>query len=264
VTIFFRLVRLFLWQAKIKFMRSMEYRFDFFMGVIVSLAFSSLGPLIQYLIFTNTKGFPGWNLEQIILFQGMLVLWFGLRDTLFGEVPNLINTIIIRGELDKLLLKPFPAAGILLASGFNYYGGGSILAGIIIMVFISIKMGITIGIAQLALFFLFVVFGIVLYMAVMLLYCSIILIVVYQGRVGEIINKLLRFSEFPLEIFPHLLKLVFITVLPYAVWAYLPVQALLNRIDGLAILSGLSCLLLLWLSLKFWEFQLKKYTSAGG
>ncbi len=118
---FFRLIKLFFWQAKIKLMRSIEFRFDFFIGVVVSLFLSGIGPLVQYLIFTNTRGFPGWNINQIILFQGTLIFWFGLRDTLFGEVPNLINTTIIKGELDKLLVKPFPASGILLASGFNYY-----------------------------------------------------------------------------------------------------------------------------------------------
>ncbi len=125
-------------------------------------------------------------------------------------------------------------------------------------------MSIAVNLIQLFLFLICLIFGIILYMAVMMIYCSIILMVVYAGRVSEIINKLLHFSEFPLQIFPQILRIAFITVIPYAVWAYMPVQVLLNRLNVLSFISGVFCIFIFWISIKFWNFRLLKYTSAGG
>jgi ABC-2 type transport system permease protein len=198
------------------------------------------------------------------MFQGVLLLWFGLRDTIFGDVRPLINNLIWKGEFDRILLKPYPAIGIILSSGFNYYGAGSIIAGIAIIIFAIIKLNISIFIGHIFLFILFLIFGMVMYMAVSVIYCTIIVIVVFPGRVSEVITKLLRFAEFPIEIYSRFLRFVLITIIPFSIWVYFPTQALLGRLPLIAYLSLLFGLLFFGLSIIIWNNQLKKYRSAGG
>ncbi len=258
------LLRLFYWNSKIRVARSMQFRFDFFAGLIVSLILSSIGPVVQYLIFTKTNGYPGWNLNQVILFQGILLFWFGIKDMLFGDVRNQVESMVRKGEFDRLLLKPYPPIGILLSSGFYYYGIGSVIAGLAVMAYSINKLNLSIGISQIGLFILFLFCGIVLYMAITVIYCTIVIMIIFMGRIGEIIDKLLRFSEFPAEIFSPVTRLIFITVIPFAVWVYFPAQTLLNRLDAKAFAGAASCFVLFALSLKLWNVCLKKYTSAGG
>lgn len=258
------LIRLFFLQAKIKFSRSIMYRTDFFLGIFISLCFSSLAPLFQYLLFVKTKGYPGWSYFEVILFQGVLLFWFGLRDTLFGGIRPLINDLVWKGELDRILVKPYPAIGILLSSGFNYYGLGSIIAGITIMFYATLKLQITYSVINILNFLLFIFFGLILYMAVTVIYCTVIVIIVFAGRTGEIFDKLLRFAEFPVVIYSGIIRFTMLTFIPFAIWVNFPTSALLGKLPVTAYLSLLFCLIFFGLSIGFWNLKMRKYKSAGG
>lgn len=258
------LLRLFFFNCKLRIARSVEFRFDFVLGVFVALMFSAIGPLVQFLIFTRTNGYPGWNINQIILFQGVLLLWSGLKDTIFGDLRNLVISLVRKGEFDRLLLKPYPPIGTLLVSGFYYYGVGTIIAGIALIVFSIQKMHLTVGFSQLGLFILFLISGLILYMAICVLYCTLVIMVVFVFRLGDILDKILRFSEYPIEIFPRITRVIFITFIPITIWVYFPAQTLLNRLQTNAFLSLAVSFIMFWLSLQFWNVCLKKYTSAGG
>ncbi|MGE5607185.1 MAG: ABC transporter permease [Bacteroidota bacterium] len=258
------LFRLFLFNCKIRIARSIEFRFDFFLGIFVALTLSAIGPLVQYLIFIRTNGYPGWNIDQIVLFQGVLLLWLGLKDTIFGDLRNMVQNLVRKGEFDRLLLKPYPPMGVILAGGFYYYGIGTVIAGLIVIVYAINKLHLLINLWQVGFFLLFLIAGLILYMGFMILFCTLVIIIVFTFRAGEILDKILRFSEFPLEIFPRLTRLLFITVLPFAVWIYFPAQTLLGRLESKALLGIVFSFVVFWINLKFWDWGLKKYTSAGG
>lgn len=259
-----KLFGLFMWNSRLAIARSMEYRFNFILGSFISLVFSYIGPILQYLIFTQTNGFPGWNLDQIILFQGVLLVVLGIRRTLFGELHGFVSQLIHRGELDRLLLKPYPPIGIILVSGFSMNSIGSILSGIIIVVYSIVKMELRIGLLQWLLFLVFVLAGLVLYMALEVLYSSVVMVLVQIGRLNEVFDFFARFGEYPLDIFSSAMKLIFITVIPFAVWVYIPAKLLLGALDAYMAYSFVFCFLFFIVCLKIWDVCLKKYTSAGG
>ncbi|HEX3029465.1 MAG TPA: ABC-2 family transporter protein [Clostridia bacterium] len=257
-------IKIFKLNSKLKIARGMQYRADFFIGLFVSLGLSSLGPIFQYLIFSNCNGYPNWNLKQIILFQGVMLLWFGIKDMFFGEVRGTVEAMIRGGDFDRLLLKPYPPIGIILTSGFYFQGLGSIIGGLTIITYSIQSMSLDVSIIQIGLFITFIIAGIILYMAVTVIYCTIAITIVYMGRLGEIIDRLLQFSQYPLEIFFPVVRIVFITFFPVAVWIYFPTQALLNRVGVSAITSLFSCLILFYASILIWNKCLKKYKSVGG
>ncbi len=259
-----KLFKLFIWNCKMDISRSMEYRFDFIIGTVIGLAFSSVGPILQYLIFTQTKGFPGWNLEQIILFQGILLFISGVKGMIFGNLPYFVTGIVRKGDFDRLLLKPYSPIGIILASGFSLNNIGPLLSGAFIMAYSIVKMNLHIGFVQIAIFLLAIVFGLVLYMGYEVLYSSIAIKLVQIGRLDELMNSLLRFGEFPVNIFSKTLQSALITVIPFAVWVNIPANALLNRLDYTVPITFVFCALFFYVSLKIWNQFLKKYTSAGG
>lgn len=259
-----RLFGLFVSNSKLNIARQMEYRLNFFLGSFIALIFSGIGPVLQYLIFTQTKGFPGWNLDQIILFQGVLLFVLGLRRMLFGELHWFISHLIWRGELDRLLLKPYPPIGIILASGFSLNSTGSLLAGIIITVYSVIQLNLVIGFLQILLFLVYLAIGLVLFMALEVLFSCMVVVIVRLGRMHEIFDFLSRFGEYPLDIYSNVTRLVFITVVPFAVWVYIPAKILLGSLEFYMLYSLLFSILFFLGSLKVWGLCLRKYTSAGG
>lgn len=260
----FRLIGLFFWNSKLRIARSMEYRFNFITGTIISLFFSFIGPMVQYLIFTQTKGYPGWTIQQLILFQGMMLFWMGLRDTAFGDLKQNIMEMVQKGDFDRLLLKPYPPIGVILTSGFNFRNFGTLVAGVVVMALAAGSLKLTLGWEQLGLMILTLIFGLLLNMALDIMFCSAIVYFIHTMRLGEFFDNFLNFARYPVEIFSKVVRLAFLTLVPFAIWIYFPTQVLLNRIDLKIIIAFGVCSGLFWFSLGIWKRCLKKYTSAGG
>ena len=258
------LVRLFFWHMKLGASRAMTYRADFITGFIVSIVVSGIGPFVQYLYFTQTKGYPGWTLQQVLLFQGLLLLWFGVRDLMFGEIRNTVMQLVWKGDFDRLLLKPYPPIGVILCSGFQIGGIGSVVAGILVTALALQNVDLSFSIWTIPLFVLMFVCGLLLFMALSILFCAIVLLIVQMFRIGEIFDKIMAFSEYPINIFPVTVRVALVTLLPFAVWTYYPAQILLGRIDHGIWAAAVFCVIVFWLSLQIWNRCLKNYTSAGG
>ncbi|WP_130806101.1 ABC transporter permease [Senegalia massiliensis] len=261
---FINILKLFIWNSNLVISKGIHYRFDFFLGLIITLMFTLTGPLIQYLLFTQTNGFPGWNLEQIILFQGTVLISFGLRNTIFGNSKREFIETVINGEFDKFLLKPFSPIALILASSFSIDGIGTFVAGMVLTIYSVLKIKLTITIWKLMLFLLCILLGLLLSAALEIIHSGCIIVTVADGGIRGIIDAYLRFSEYPLDIYPKYLKLTFISFLPIGIFAYFPSQVLLNRIDIKIIFSFISVISFFLISLVFWNSVLKKYTSAGG
>ena len=259
-----RLIGLFFWNSKLRIARSMEYRVNFIMGTIISLFFSFIGPMIQYLIFTQTKGYPGWTIRQLILFQGMMLFWMGLRDTAFGDLKQNITEMVHKGDFDRLLLKPYPPIGVILTGGFNFRNFGTLLAGLVVIILAAGPLKLTFGWGQLGLVILTLLFGLLFNMSLDIIFCSIIVLIIRTIRLGEFFENFLNFARYPVEIFSKMVRIVFLTFVPFAIWIYYPAQVLLNRIDLKIIIAFFMCAAMFWFSLTVWKYSLKKYTSAGG
>lgn len=258
------LLRYFGQYSKMKLARGMQYRSDFFMGILISFTYSILAPIFQYLIITQSKGYPRWNWKQAILLQGVILLWLGIRDLLFGEVRGYVEAMVKGGEFDRLLLKPYPAIGVILSSGFYYQALGSIIAGLIVIQIALKQLMLTVSWWKVGVFAGFFMGGILLYMTITILYCVLIIMMTYMGRLGEIVDKLLQFSQNPIDILPSAARIISTTILPIAVWIYFPAETLLNRLDIKSFFSLGVCIILFLAGIKIWNVSVKKYTSAGG
>jgi ABC-2 type transport system permease protein len=258
------LLNLLIANSKLVISRSIAYRFDFLVSVVLSIGFSGIGPLVQYLIYSKTQGYPGWSITQMILFQGMVLISLGLRDFLFGNVRNIVMDLVRKGDFDRLLLKPYPPIGVLLTSGFNSNGIGTVLAGIAVTWYSIVQLHLNIGIVQILLFAAVMISGLLMYMAMIVLFSCIVIMIIQMGRIGELLDVLLRFADYRLQILPQMMRITFVTLIPFAIFNYYPAQLLLGRADNLVFVAMAGTLFFFWIMLKWWGVCLKKYTSAGG
>ena len=258
------LLRLYVWNCRLDISRNMAYRFNFIVGTFISLLNAGVAPIVQLLIFTTTNGYPGWSVPQLVLFQGVLLFWNGMRTMLFGRVFYETMSLVRKGDFDRLLVKPYPPMGVLLASGFQLSGAAPSLAGAVIIGWSLAKLDVVWHWWTLPLFVVLLLAGLCLYMALLILLCSIIIVIVQMGRLGEMFEKVVSFSDYPMSIYPRALRLFFSIALPFAVWINFPAQALLNRLDTAMIWGSLASVALLLVANQLWRLGLNKYTSAGG
>ena len=127
--------QIFIWNSKIKLARSMEFRADFITGIITTIILACGSLIFQYFLYTNTKGFPGWTYDQILLFQSLFLLVTGLRNSLFGDVKQVIDNCVFQGQFDRLLLLPAKPLVNIFSSGFNYTNVGTVFIGVAALIF---------------------------------------------------------------------------------------------------------------------------------
>jgi ABC-2 type transport system permease protein len=257
-------VSLFLLQTQVKLARMMQYRVDFAVGVLVSLGFSAMMPLFQLLIYSRTRGFPGWSYHQILLFQGVLLVTSGLRELLLGDVRPQIEQLTERGELDRLLTKPFPPLLLILTGGFSPYSFGLIVVGAGTLGYAWAQPGVGVTVGGFALFLVLLCASLMLALSASILYCTLAVRWTYLMRLDETMDKVLGFGNYPLQVYPTFFRVVFLTLLPFSVATFLPAQALLGRVGPSALTATAATLAVFVLMLWFWHRQLEQYTSAGG
>ena len=259
-----RLIQLFMHNSKIEILRNMQYNVDFILYSFISLFYTGIGPVVQLIIFKNTKGYPGWNIESIILFQGMVILIFGINKLIFHRVRSNINYIFKTGSFDQILLKPYPPIAVILSNGFYLESITSIIAGFIIINYSLVKLNINFSIYHILIFLVTIVCGLLLTASINILYATFTLHLINTEKFSEIIDTLLSFKEFPLQIFPRAIQLLITTKFPIAIFAYIPTQVLLDRMDfSLLLAIGFSIIAFI-ISLRIWNKYMYKYVSLGG
>jgi len=257
-------LRLFWLDVRLKLKRALAFRANFVLGLLSSLFFSFVLSVFQFFVFVGIQGYPGWTSEQLLLFQAGLVFWTGVSDFLFGGVRQLIDQEVAHGNFDRFFLWPPHPLVSVLTRGSNVYALASVCAGGLGLVVVWRRLDVSLTGGTLALAALFFVSGLILYLALVIVYCGATLFWVKMERLREVLDRVVFFGSFPADAYFAPSKSALLVCFPIALWVHLPVQALLGR----APLSGLGAVatsaLVFTLALCFWRRQERLYTSAGG
>mgnify|MGYP001044462899 CR=1 FL=1 len=256
--------QVYLYNCRLKLYTSIQYKADFIFGMIMTFLNALLGPLVQYFIITNTRGFPGWTLDEIMLFQGVVLLFLGVKNLLFGDIREIAMQIARKGDFDRYLLKPYFAIVNIWGNSFQFGSFPTIVCGILVIIWFSVSLKLQYTLGMVVQLFLCLLFAMIFCGAMVTFLCGIVIMFIRIGRIWETFDVLLRFSNYPLNIYPRKLEWLFSTFLPLGLMALFPVQVLLGKIRKIMLLAFAGAILLLVLSLLFWRFCIKRYTSAGG
>jgi ABC-2 type transport system permease protein len=255
---------LFVYQSQIKLQQFMQYRIDFIAGLLITFVSAAVGPLFQFLIYNHSQGYPGWDLNQILLFQGVFLLSSGIQTAIFGEVQWKVGWLISRGAFDQLLLKPFPPLLQILSGGFSPYNIGTLLVGAGLVAWTWTRSGAAITLSAFVLFLVLLAVGVLLALAGSVLTCACALRWVRTYHLDMILNNMFYYTNYPLEVYPAIWRNIFITLLPFSIVVHWPAQALLGRLDISAWVAAGATLAIWLVVVWFWDRQLEHYASAGG
>lgn len=151
-----------------------------------------------------------------------------------------------------------------MSTSFSMDGAGTLIAGIAVICYGVILLKLILSLWTIMLFIVCIAAGLIFNAALDIIHCSLIVLTVADGGIRGIITAYLRFAEYPLEIYPKYFQILFIALLPLAIFIYYPTQALLGRIDFQVVFCIVGVIAFFTLSLRLWNTVLKKYVSAGG
>ena len=259
-----RFVELLGLDLKMKLKRALAFRLNFAVNLVISLFYSLLFSVFQFCVYTGLRGYPGWSAGQMLLFQAVLLFWTGSVDLLFGGVREFIDIEIIHGNFDRLFVWPSQVLVSLLSRGTNVQAASTVLAGAIGTCVMLARLGVHLTWGGALSFVIFFAAGLLFYVGLLIVYSACALFMVKMERLREVFDRILFFASFPTDLYAGAGKTALLVGFPLALWVYLPVQALLGRLERFALISVATSIALLAMAIAFWRRQERRYVSAGG
>lgn len=257
-----RYIKLFLLFARINFLWSLEYRVDFLLGFIPSLFYT-----IGYLFFIGailgrTPAIVGWNFDQMLLmFATSQLIYYAAWLLYRYSLEDFIDSIR-DGSFDFVAKLPI---NIRFAVSTRWQAPSMIISFLITLglVIYSLR-NIVIDWQGLVLYVFLLVCGFWIYYNIIFFLSTFVFWIVDASDLIWFADDITRFGSYPLKVFPDLLGLVFVSIIPVMLLIYVPVTALLNMLDWrLVAMSLVMVVVTTVVSEKFWQKGLRHYSSAS-
>ena len=240
----------------------LEYRLNFLIASLTSIA--NLGGSVfgLFLFYRHDYTFQGWSWQEAIIVLGIFTLLQGFSATFL--VPNLNRIVqqVEQGTLDFVLLKPISSQFWLSMRVVSPWGIPDLLFGIILICYAGNQLNLGINDYLASILPLFFGFLILYSLWFMLGATSIWFVKIYN--VTEVLRGLLEAGRYPIVAYPTVYRFFFTFVIPVAFLTTFPAETMLGRSQIIwTISAGVLAVILLVISILFWKFALRFYTSAS-
>ena len=256
-------IKIFYLFARLSFKTIFQGRFGawlFLAGKLLRFAFFIV---FISVLFGKTKLIKGYSLEQVIIF----FLTYNLIDTiaqaLFREVYR-FRPLVLFGGFDLVLTKPYHPFLRILLGGIDFLDIFLIIPYGALIIFFASKIPNLHPLSSI-LYLLFIFNSILIATAFHIAVLALGIMTTNVDHMILIYRDLTALGRFPIDIYRSPLREIFTYILPVAVIMTFPGKALFGLLNPFFIVwSFLVSLLLCFLSLRLWNFALKKYQSYGG
>lgn len=248
----------------------LEYRTDFVLDILFGILWQSSTLAFASILLTRFSSLGGFPSQGVLLIVGMRLMSHGLYVLAFDNITFLAR-LVNDGRLDGYLLRPMPLLVQVLISEFRVSAVGDFTVGLTVGgVAVTVSSvhwtvpAVLFGVAA-------VIGGMFVEAAVQLTLSCLLLRTPATWVLGNWVDRIMgTFGNYPLSVFPPLLRGLFTFVLPLAFIAYLPVLVLLGRTPSnsidrwLAYGSPVVGIVLFLAAARLWSWSLRYYRSVGG
>lgn len=214
-----------------------------------------------YFLVSKTGGLLGFTANEVLFFTATYSLVDTIGQFLFRSVYT-FKQLIVTGDFDMVLLKPVNAL-------FRSIAGGPDLMDLITIppiIFITVYIGSLLNPSFVNIFYyiLLILNSLLVSMSIHIFVVSLVVITVTVDHLIMIFRDFSSMGRFPIDIYKQPLKGFLSFVVPVGIMFSVPSKALIGLMSPSGILMSLPFgILFFFISLKFWQFALRKYTSAS-
>jgi len=244
--------------------RELEFRTSFALSAGSTMLWALFSMLLAGLIFSNVRQVAGWDLDRMFILTGTFLLVEGLSAALFHKNMQRLSELVNKGELDFVLTRPISSQFLV---SIRYVDFGDLPTAVVGLGYILIgigRLGLTPGPLEIGGYVVLVLSALVSLYAIWFI---VVTLVLWTGRINNIaavVEPFMGLARMPSDIYQGLAKPILTYVLPIAVIATLPSKALLGIAQPEMVPYQLVlAAVLLWVSHKFWNYSLRRYTSAS-
>lgn len=244
--------------------KEMEFRGNFWMGIIANLVWFTAYIILIKIIYANTKSMGGWSQGEALMLLGTFVLANGLVTMFFGRNLTELPTQVRLGTFDFTLVKPVDSQFFVSLRYLRFSEVGTVLASVAMIVYGIRMSGHVITPDAVALYAAMVLCGLVIYYSIYIILMSTTFWFVRVENLWTLGETVFQAARFPINIFGQTAQKMFTFVLPLIFIAHVPAQALLSvaRPHMYALGCGMA-VLFAFVGSRFWRFATRFYSSAS-
>lgn len=256
--------RVWLANARASVIREMEFRTNFFLGIIRQLLWFVAFLVFIDTIFNQTNSLAGWSQPQVLVVLALSRVIEGLMHMFFIDNWMLFTRTVNKGEFDYYLLKPVSVQFFTAFKNFKFDNIGNVVAGAVLLVYALAKQQYAVSIPDIGLFIVLAAAGIAVYYALLVTVASLVFKV---ERLEALWGFNALFSEpltVPFDVFPGSARIVLTYLVPIAFTVFVPAQALTGRLAWWQVpVALLVAAIFLTIANLAWQAGLKRYSSAS-
>jgi ABC-2 type transport system permease protein len=255
-----RYAQIWLASARYSLVRTLMFRFDFFLRATVELFWMGMISVI----YDHTNSIAGWSKYEMLLLVGTSLLVQRFLMGFFWSSLFELGRNIRSGYFDFFLAQPGHILFMASTRKIDLDGIINSFVAMGVVAYAAHRLGLHPSAADIALYALMIFCGLVIHYSMLVLSISVAFWITSAQGIEGIYFTLAEFSRLPREAFRGLASLVFVWVLPVVVVSNAPAKTLIHSFQPVWALALLAATLL-WLGAAVFVFHrgLRRYSSAS-
>lgn len=251
--------------AAMRFKVRLAYRADFLFNAFGDVLSTSIGLVVVLTLFSHVSDVAGYSAAEVLLCWGMAEASLGLFWVLFQGLYAMNQQYVVRGELDRVLLRPVDPWLQVMLDHVNIEDLPVSVLGLSMFFAGTWQLGLSWSLAQVLLLPVFVLSGALLVGGLLTGLSAVGFWSTHRGTAIGLAYRATLFARYPLEVFPKWLQVLVFGLTPFSFAGFVPATFYMDRPDWHAWalaqpLVGLACFAA---GLGFWRFSLRRYSSTG-
>ncbi len=259
-----RYLRLYLYFLRFSFSKALEFRIDFGFRIIMDVIYYAVNILFFKVIYLHTPFIAGWREDEIMVFVASYLLIDAIIMTVFSANMWWLPFYINRGDLDFYLIRPVKPLFFLSLRDFSASSFVNLIIAIGFFAYSLITFRGVITPLDLFFYVLLILNGVLLcYVLQMLMIIPVFWTHSRRGFIDLFYSMSLALER-PHQIYQGWMKVLFTSVLPFALIASFPATLFFRGWNVTDLIHLMVITILAWvIMLFFWNVGLKSYSSAS-
>jgi len=242
----------------------LAYRVDFLLNSMGDLLVALVGVVFIWAVFRHVPDIRGWTFHEVLFIWGMAETATGLFFVLFQGLWSINQRYLLRGEMDRVLLRPLDPYFQVLLDNINLEDVpvGLLGLGMIAMAVPGLEPFSTIQWLMLPVFLLG---GVAILGGVLTGVSAVGFRIHHRGTAVGLVYQGSVFNRYPLDIFHPSIQKILTFGVPFGFTAFFPASWYLGRTEWLAyaFAQPIVAALVMVGGYKLWTTGLRSYRSPG-
>ncbi len=229
-------MRLYFKYISILLKSQLEYRASFLMTLFTQFFTPCVALAGIYLMFDRFGNIDGWTLFEVFFCFAVIGCCFAV-STCFARGFDIFPYMIKIGSFDRILTRPRSLILQILGYHFDIKRLGHFIQAIIVLAVAMVGIAVSWDIIKLLTVFNMLIGGSLIFTGVYMLQAAMAFWTIESLEMANVLTHGMKeYASYPLSIFPKWIATIFTFIVPFGTVNYLPLQYILERIDGNGIL----------------------------